>query len=350
MLENLSALAIVPKAKAIAARRLSHSDYLELMRKRSVIEVTAALQSHPYFKDSLKGLSKTNLHRAQIEEALSKDVYYKYESLMRYSFRKGKFGAYFLMRSEINELLAKLRLLSMGFRHHYIIQVPGFLMPKTSFSLLRLAKAESAQDCLEVVAGTPYAKVLAGVLPAAGQKLDYLKCEHAFQSYFYTTVLAQIDRDLSGRSAADTKRLFRMEAEIYNLDLLFRAKAFFSPQLTPEDLKKLLIPVYGVLSAKNMNALADTRGLDEFLKLYNAGRAGQVYGARSADPADASEVSETRALYRAAQKLLHFSSTPQTVLAALLCLANLERSNIINVIEGVRYGLSPEQISAFLKY
>ena len=49
MLENLSALAIVPKAKAIAARRLSHGDYLELMRKRSVIEVTAALQSHPYF-------------------------------------------------------------------------------------------------------------------------------------------------------------------------------------------------------------------------------------------------------------------------------------------------------------
>ena len=183
MLENLSALAIVPKAKAIAARRLSHGDYLELMRKRSVIEVTAALQSHPYFKDSLKGLSQTNLHRAQIEEALSKDVYYKYESLMRYSFRKGKFGAYFLMRSEINELLAKLRLLSMGFRHHYIIQVPGFLMPKTSFSLLRLAKAESAQDCLEVVAGTPYAKVLAGVLPAAGQKLDYPKCEHAFPAH-----------------------------------------------------------------------------------------------------------------------------------------------------------------------
>ena len=47
MLENLSALAIVPKAKAIAARRLSHGDYLELMRKRSVIEVTAALQSFP---------------------------------------------------------------------------------------------------------------------------------------------------------------------------------------------------------------------------------------------------------------------------------------------------------------
>ena len=99
--------------------------------------------------------------------------------------------------------------------------------------------------------GWAWAGALAGVLPAPGQKPDYLKCEHAFQTYFYTTVLAQIDRDLSGRSASETKKLFRMEAEIYNLDLLFRAKAFFSPQLTPEDLKKLLLPVYGVLSAKN---------------------------------------------------------------------------------------------------
>ena len=145
MLENLSALAIVPKAKAIAARRLSHGDYLELMRKRSVIEVTAALQSHPYFKDSLKGLSQTNLHRAQIEEALSKDVYYKYESLMRYSFRKGKFGAYFLMRSEINESLLRCGFCPWASGIIISSRCLAFSMPKTSFSLLRLAKAESAR-------------------------------------------------------------------------------------------------------------------------------------------------------------------------------------------------------------
>ena len=78
MLENQSALAIVPKAKAIAARRLMRDDYAELERKRSVLEVTTALQNHPYFADSLKGLSPMNLHRAQIEEALRKDIFYKY--------------------------------------------------------------------------------------------------------------------------------------------------------------------------------------------------------------------------------------------------------------------------------
>ena len=141
MLDGLSTLAIVPKAKAIAARRLTKSEYEALARKRSVIEVTAALQAHPSFKKCLAGVSQTNLHRAQLEEALRKDIFFKYESLMRYSFRKGHFGAYFLMRCEIDELLTKLRLLSMGFHHHYIVHLPGFLADKTSFSLLALALA-----------------------------------------------------------------------------------------------------------------------------------------------------------------------------------------------------------------
>lgn len=75
MLDGLSTLAIVPKAKAIAARRLTKSEYEALARKRSVIEVTAALQAHPSFKKCLAGVSQTNLHRAQLEEALRKDIF-----------------------------------------------------------------------------------------------------------------------------------------------------------------------------------------------------------------------------------------------------------------------------------
>lgn len=233
MLDELSALAIVPKAKAIAARRLTKNEYESLARKRSVIEVTAALQAHPAFKSCLAGVSQTNLHRAQLEEALRKDVFFKYESLMRYSFRKGHFGAYFLMRCEIDELLTKLRLLSMGFHHHYIVHLPGFLADKTSFSLLALAKAETPAQCLPVLTGTPYAKVLQGVLPAQGEALDYLACEHAFETYYYGTVLQLISHDLKGAAARDTRLLFLQQAEIYNLDMLYRAKAFFTGQFTP---------------------------------------------------------------------------------------------------------------------
>lgn len=350
MLENQSALAIVPKAKAIAARRLMRDDYAELERKRSVLEVTTALQNHPYFADSLKGLSPMNLHRAQIEEALRKDIFYKYESLMHYTYKKGSFGTYFLMRCEITELLAKIRLLSMGFRHHYIVQLPGFLASKTSFSLLKLAKAETIEECVPVVAGTPYAKVLASVMPPRGKLPDYLLCEHAFWDYYYTTVIRQIDRSIPGHTRQDTKRLFLQQAEIYNLDLLYRAKAFYNTQLPPQRIRALLLNVSYILPPRKLYEMANARDLNEFLWLYNDSRAKAVYGERTADLEKPSDIEADRALYHTAERLLHFSCTPQTVLAATLCLADIQRSNIINIIEGVRYGLPVAQINAFLKY
>ena len=350
MLNNLSGLAIVPKARAIAARRLSQSDYDELMRRRSVIEVVATLKSHPYFEKSLAGLgSGGDVHREQLEQALARDVFFKYETLMRYSFRENHFGAVFLVRCEVNEILAKLSLLSRGVTSRYIIRMPGFLANRTRFSLLKLAEAKSAEACLAVLAGTPYALVLRACLPEDGSNPDYLDCEHAFLCFYYDFCMRKIREDLRGRTRAETQRLFECEAEIANLDLIYRAKAFFPSGLTPERVCSLLIPVWGVLSPRQMEALAKTQSLDEFLQRYNATRAASYYCVRAAgDPLEA-DVREKSRLYALAEHLLHFTNSPQTALAAVLCLADLERSNIINVVEGVRYGLPPEKIAVFLK-
>ncbi|MEG2393850.1 MAG: V-type ATPase subunit [Ruthenibacterium sp.] len=349
-MQKWSALAIVPKAKHIGAMRLTREEYRELMRRRSVIEVVATLQNHPYFKATLGGIAKTNLHREQLEQALSKDVFFKYESLMRYSFRPGHFGGYFLVRCEINELLQKLRLISIGYAKQYIVQLPGFLLSKTSFNLLELAAVNTAEECCKVLTGTPYQRILLALLPKQGQPLDYLACEHALESYFYGFVLKKISEDMRGTAAADMRELFCAQAEIYNLDLLFRIKAFYAQQFTPMQLRALLLPVYGVLKQKQLYAMAAAPNLNDFLTLYNQSRAAAAYGARTPNPADASDVAAQRVLYKKAQRMLHFSSTPQTVLAAVLCLADLERSNIVTIIEGVRYGLAPESIEQFLKY
>ena len=350
MLENLSALAIVPKARAIAARRLSQSDYDELMRRRSVIEVVSTLRSHPYFEKSLAGLgSGGDVHREQLEQSLARDVFFKYEALMRYSFRENHFGAFFLVRCEINEILAKLNLLARGVKSRYIIRMPGFLASKTRFSLLKLAEAQSASECVSVLSGTPYAAVLRACLPTDGSQPDYLDCEHALMCHYYSFCLTKIREDLRGRVRDETAKLFRCEAEIANLDLIYRAKAFFASGLTPQRICSLLIPVWGVLTQKQMEALAKTASLDEFLHQYNASRAAAYYGERTAGDSLGADVREHSRLYALAEHLLRFSNTPQTALAAALCLADLERSNIINVVEGVRYGLPPDKIAAFLK-
>lgn len=349
MLENMSALALVPKAKHIGSLRLTTEDYQELMRRRSVIEVITTLQNHPYFSKSLGGLAKSDLHRSQLEEALRRDVFFKYESLMRYSFRKNHFGAYFIVQCEINELLQKLRLMSMQSARRYIMQLPGFLLSKTSFDLLKLATVETLPELCKLIAGTPYLHALQPALPKQNEPLDYLRCEQALQTYYYRYVLQKINEDLSGANARETKELFLCEAEIYNLDLLYRCKAFYASRFSPEQLEKLLIPVYYFLSAKEMRALARTPSLDTFLTTYNQSRAARRYGERTAARDDAGAAQERRRLYATAERLLHFSSSPQTVLCALLCLANLERSNVVTIVEGVRYGLSADQIERYIK-
>ena len=347
MMESLSALAVVPKAKAIAARRLTKTEYAELMRKHSVLEIVAYLKEHPYFRHSLAGLDSADVHREQLEQALNKDIFYKYESLMHYVSNKEGFAGFFMMRCEIEELLQKLRLLAMGFHHHYITQLPGFLADKTSFSLIRLAQAETPQQCLAVVSGTPYARILAPIIPKKGRKLEHHECERVLWTYYYETSLKKIR---AGRYAADTKRLFLMQAEIYNIDMLYRAKAFFAHAFTPQQLRRLMLPYHYALGPKTTARLAQAADLEEFLRIYNTSHAKEVYGERTAAPDIDDSVCAHRTLHKAATRLLHFSSSPDTVLVALLCLATIERSNIVSIVEGVRYGLSATQMQEFMKY
>lgn len=349
MLENESSLALIPKAKAIAARSLSRADYQELMRKRSVLEVVDTLKAHPYFTDSLGGLSQTNLHRSQIEEVLHKDIFYKYERLMHFNFAHNALAGSFVVRCEVDELLNALRLLSLGKMDQYIVQLPGFLTQKLCFNMLELAKSRTFDELLKVLKGTPYVKLLMPLRPTAMDGIDYLACEQALRAYYFVTVLHYVDA-LPRRVQKQAQLLFRQEAEIYNLDLLYRVKAFYADKFTPQRLRSLLLPVYGHLSQRKLYQLADARDLPAFMTLYNNSRAKEVYGARSAKLDEALDVQEQRVLYRTATRVLHFSSHPQITLAAFVFMARVQSSNIINIIEGVRYGLAPDAIEQFLKF
>ncbi len=350
MLERLSALAILPKAKHMAALRLTKDEYRALMRRKSVLDVVNTLKNHPYFSKTLSGLSSTNPHREQLEQALSKDLFYKYESLMRYCFRRDHFGGYFLVRSEINEILQKLRLMSLGFSQQYIAQMPGFLVSKTKLDLMAIAQATSLQELYKILHFTQYAKTMQGIVTQGEGNINYIECEHAFEAYYYEYVLNKIDKELSKNAAKDTRELFCCQAEIYNIDMLFRTKAFYPTLFTTKQLQNNLLPVYGVLNKKVLFALAATNSLEDFFKMYNTTRAADVYGALSDNFERQTGAKPYRHLYKKAQRLIHFSSSPETVLAALLCLAEIERSNIVTVVEAVRYGLEPEKTERFLKF
>ncbi len=344
-----SALAALPKARYIASLRLTQEDYRSLMRRTSVLEVVGILQNHDYLKSTLGSLARTNIHREQLEQALSKDVFYKYDKLMRYVYKKNHFSSYFLVRSEINELLAKLKLFSAGLPGQYILQMPGFLLEKTSLKLMEIAAAKDIKTFCDLLHGTPYLKIVQSVLNKNKEVDDYLLCEHAFEVYYYNYVFKMIDIDLKGTPKEQITQLFLMQAEIFNLDMLFRIKAFYSQQFSLERIQSLLLPFYCVLSKKQLYKLCACANLQQFLQIYNSSKAAVKYG-KKYDDFKTMHINEAQSvLYRKALKLLRFTIVPEVALAALMCIAQIERSNIVSVIEGVRYKLEPEKIEQFLK-
>ncbi len=159
----------------------------------------------------------------------------------------------------------------------------------------------------------------------------------------------KIEEDLSKKEAIQTRELFCYRAEIYNIDLIFRVKAFYNNLYPYKNLSQILLPYYGVLKRKDILKLAASKDLDEFLEIYNNSKAVKTYGPKGSNMLTQTGVLPHIALRKKAIKLLRFSIVPETVLAALLCFADIERSNIVTVVEGVRYGLAPEKIESFLK-
>lgn len=335
--------AIIPKARAIFARRLSLAEYKELAGKHSVTEVAQYLKAHPNYTKALETLTESNTSRGQLEQLLNRDIYYKYESLFRYDFSSKKFGAFFMVENEIKEILSALRFILNGRIDAYIIDMPAFLADDTSFSLMELARANTPEELLQVLAHTPYHDLLKE--PLQQRPVDFFYCEKALKTYYYETVFRLIDKHFTKRGGQDVRELFLQEAELYNLNILFRIKTYFPAAFSKEEVQRILLPFNHFFTRQDLEAMAGAKDAFALSGVYNATR----FSRREGD-FEKVMLESGSSLYRIARRIIHFSSSPNAVFAALLAVEKMERVNIINVIEGVRYGLPAEQIVALLRY
>ena len=59
--------AMATKAKAMFGKRLTASDYQQLLQKKSIPEIASYLKNETLFREALEGYSETGLHRGQLE-------------------------------------------------------------------------------------------------------------------------------------------------------------------------------------------------------------------------------------------------------------------------------------------
>lgn len=346
MLSTYSAKAILTKAKAMYAAHLTAGQYQQLLYCGSVAAIAAYLKEEPAYGQALASVRPEAIYRGQLERMLRKSRHAQYAALMRYDFSpSNSYYRQLMRRWEIEQILEMIQLLNAGQPERFAGQYPGFLERDASFSFAALSGVRDFAGLLQALDSTAYAKILRPFQPEeAGQAIDYTGCEAALFSDYYEQVEKTIDRCFRGRVRAQLHQLIQTRVELVNVRAIYRMKTFF-PDADAGEIRRLLMPCWKRIGGSDLEELLQAPSAQDFGAALRQSRYARYLGS---DDLLHIDYRADGIEYRLAKRCMHFASDGPTAFTAFLILTQQELDNIVTIIEGVRYGTAPEEISAML--
>ena len=339
--------AILAKARAMYGRRLTARNYPELLNCRDLPDLISYLKTRTSYSEALQAANPATTHRAQLETLLRLNLFEQYASLCRYEMNIGHdFYRYFIIRSEVQAITTRLQELHAPDGDVSIYTMPDFIKKHSCLNLNAMSMATSFKMLVLALEGTPYAKILqpfADDPDFALENSGLLELEAALDSFVNSQVEQIASTKLSGKSKEEMLYLLRRQsdlraiADIYRLKSVLRADRAF--------IKKRVSLSVSNMTPRQLDNLMDAQDAQDVIhRLVNTPYASEFYGASF----DYIEEGVRKIDYRWHLKKLRFSTNPSVVLFCYIFLAENELTNIVHIIEGVRYGLAPDDIATLL--
>jgi len=234
--------AVYAKIKAMQGKRLTESDYRELLRCRSVSEIAGYLKHKTGYADVLSDINENTIHRGQLEQLLRRFLLDEYDRIVNFiDAGADVFYSYFLIKNEVEQLISFLRYLHSGMASQYALILPSYLAGKLSINLFEVAKCESFKQLAELLKTSRYGHVLQKLNQTFEDgRFSIIQVETTLITFFYHEVLRMIDMSVNGKEKDEMREFFLQRAELYNIVAAVRAKEKF--KLSPEKIKPLLLP------------------------------------------------------------------------------------------------------------
>lgn len=337
-----SANVLLAKARAMYGHSLKAQNFSELLSCHSVSEVAAYLKNNTAYATVLREINEATIHRGHLEMLLRRKQFNDYSSLCRYDLTVDMHMAdYIIRRSEVEQIVQCLRLISAGRSDEFFFSMPLFFASQSRLDFMRMGAAKTQEALVEALGNTPYARLIRQFPPENGQ-IRLTAIENALYTYLYNTLLAIID-ETKGELHEQLVDLCGTQLDAQNVSRIVRMKRYF--HMPPEVIRANLLPYGRCIPAKMMDRLIDAPDAQEVLRLFYTTRVGKALP--EAQRAFLHDLHH-RVPYFNARRHLHYSVHPMVVLVSYMMLMDVELDDIINVIEGIRYGLPPEEIKPML--
>lgn len=346
MLATLSSNVVLAKARTMYGRRLTPENYKDLLKCQTVSEVASYLKNRTDYAKVMAGIEETEIHRDQVETKLRQKLQEDFASLCRYEITVGeRFSPYFIRRWEIAQILKAVLFLNSGeavTESDETSPMPPSFLEQTSLDPKKLARAANFDELLSVLARTPYSKLLEPCKPKGKERIDYTEVEIVLFTFLYETIFQIIRKNTHGETKRQLLEIFTSFIDLTNYVRIVRLKMSYC--IDPEMIKKSLLP-YGEIDRKVIDEMAAAASEDEIDAAMNRTAIGRKISRENCSYVD--EIPH-RYNFRICQHDLHFSTHPSVVLIAYVFAREAEISDIITIVEGIRYKLETSEIKKLL--
>ena len=322
---------------------LKEQNFKDLLNCHSVSEVAGYLKNRTAYAVALKDINESTIHRGYLELLLKRKIFNDYASLSRYDLTVGsQLSGYLIQQGEIEEIISCLRLMNAGRPEEFLFNLPLFFADHSHLDFVKMSHAETFGGLLDALSGKPYRKILEMYPPGADGRVRLTEIENALYTRLVHTLFAVIDRT-KGDLHRQMVDLCGAQIDAQNVTRILRLKRFF--HASADDIRSQLLPYGGSLSPKIMERMIEADTPQEVRDLFFSTAIGrQVPENKRHFTYDL----YLRAPYYNARRHIHYSIHPMVVMASYIILTQAEVDDMINVIEGIRYGVPPEEIKPML--
>lgn len=342
---SLSTNAVAAKAKSMYGGRLTQEQYDELLKKRTVGEVASYLKAETPYKEALSDIRENTIHRGELEQLLRQAAFMRNQKLVRYVDGKNKeFYSFVVKEQEIQLLLQRIHALNSEVFEAFNTEIPYYLEKYASFNLRALMDAKDFETLLEVLAHSGYDTVLKPFKPqTTSQRIDYVSCERELYQYFYRFVFDTIATHFKGKTRKELNTIFESQVELVNIAKIYRYKKFFD--IDSKMIYESLIKTHQRMSTHFLKRLSEASDDQELLKMLATSHYHMFV-----DDADYVfiEYYAQKVKYNLGKRYIRFSMSAPMVFTTFYMMQKIEVENLINIIEGVRYGVPSESIEKML--
>ncbi len=338
--------AIITKAKAIYGHRLKSEDYEHMLEMDSVPEIAEYLKTRENYRPYLADVNEQTLHRGQLEEIIRKVLFGHTLKLVKFLKTKdARFYQLNMVRREIDIILSTLRAIISGDFDILLANYPTYFTAHASFDTEELTQSKTFDQLIEATEGTRYHPVLKQFETKKKEDIHYTDIEEKMDELYYDEVFKRIDELFTGKENKRLKEIFQTKIDLHNIIMIYRLKKFYKADR--KTIMNALILKYSTIRQRTLEEMMALPDADLILTYLESSE----HSLKSEDDEYIYiEYYAERMKYNLAKRYMYYSNDAPQVYSAFLILNEIERDNLFNLIEGVRYDLTNDEIKKMLIY